>query len=392
VVTVYLLFYGYDLSKKMSSGAVGILMNWGSKKMNTWGKTWGRRAAIGTAAVGTLGAAPAAYHGYKSQLQPRISGTVAGFRAGFRDKDRAWYNPLGWAKTPSKQEAIRKEKQAAWEAKAEGQEAYNKYERAKVNEQLKKWDELGVPSVGELKEKMEEGSSVERKAAAMRLAKDGKLETKEDFEKAMNAIGTGKKKDNILEAKIRDSAKVKNAQAVIEYDISKAMAAIKTNDYSKILKEAEQNALMKKELELLELEEERRKAMPRPDGVPYTPMSDMEKADYLVSIVDNFRGRAYKSKIDEMGIKDIQNQNPAFFNVKEAVAAIKQRLEASPTFQDEFNKAVIRNTSTSKQALLRQKGLLGYGALNQQESNFGEADNGLEEQANEIKTENQTNN
>jgi DnaJ-domain-containing protein 1 len=226
----------------------------------------------------------------------------------------------------------------------------------------------------------------------MRLAKDGKLETKEDFEKAMNAIGTGKKKDNILEAKIRDSAKVKNAQAVIEYDISKAMAAIKTNDYSKILKEAEQNALMKKELELLELEEERRKAMPRPDGVPYTPMSDMEKADYLVSIVDNFRGRAYKSKIDEMGIKDIQNQNPAFFNVKEAVAAIKQRLEASPTFQDEFNKAVIRNTSTSKQALLRQKGLLGYGALNQQESNFGEADNGLEEQANEIKTENQTNN
>jgi hypothetical protein len=352
VVTVYLLFYGYDLSKKMSSGAVGNLMNWGSKKMNTWGKTWGRRAAIGTAAVGTLGAAPAAYYGYKNQLQPRISGAAAGFR----DKDRAWYNPLGWTKTSSKQEAARKERQTAWEAKAEGQEAYNKYERVKVNEQLKKWDELGVPGAGELKEKMEKGDNVERKAAAMRLSKDGKLETKEDFEKAMSAIGIGKKKDNILEARIRDNAKAKNIHAIMEYDISKAMTAIKTGDHNKILKEAKQNALMKKELEL---EEEKRKAMPRSDGTPYTPMSDTEKADYLASIANDFKEKAYKNKIDEMGIKDIQNQNPEFFSVKEAVTAIKQKLETSPTLQDEFNKAAARNTSTSKQALLRQKGLLG---------------------------------
>jgi len=356
VVAIYLLFYGYDLSKKMSSGAVGGLMNWGSKKMDSWGKTWGRRAAIGTAAVGTLGVAPAAYHGYKNQLQPRISGAAAGFR----DKDRAWYNPLGWAKTSSKQEELRKERKSDWAARTGGEETYNKHERerskerSRVNEQLKKWDDLGAPSAGELKEKMEKGSSIERKAAAMRLAKEGKLENKDDFEKAMSAIGTGKKKDPVLEAKLRNTAKEKNVYAMMEYDTDRATTAIRTNDHNRILEEAKQNALMKKELEL---EEKRRKTRPRPTGTSYTPMSDADKANHLISIT-NFKQKAYENKIDEMGVKAIQNQDAEFFNNNEATDALNSRLNSSYHFRNEFKKAAYRDLNPEKQALLRSKGMI----------------------------------
>lgn len=217
VSAIYLLFYGYDMSKKFSTGAATSVMNYGSQKMNQYGKKWGKMAAIGGAgamvvgAGGLMGAAA---------VGATAGGYFGGRAFGKRAKEtinatrEKWGGVLG---TEEQKKRKREEEKEERVARIKGGEEEKRYWRGRTNKQKKEWEDAGIDDKT-LEGKMKKGNPAEKKAAAMLLAERGKIADKNKFKEAINALGG----DKVLEGKLRKSVKEEHAFASIEYDNEEA--------------------------------------------------------------------------------------------------------------------------------------------------------------------------
>ena len=188
VAAIYMLFYGYSLTKSMSAGvgnSVLGLMNKGQGFMSRWGKR-------GAAVAGTMATAGLGYMGYK-QYQAAKTGLAKNEKV-----------PLT---TASRKKADAK-RTASWAGKSK------QYEAGEVNDQMKEWDEEGAPTTQQLRSTLATGKGAKRQAAAMRLAKEGELSA-EDYRNAMAALQNN---PNLVQ-KFENSAKKNNLHAKLEYDI-----------------------------------------------------------------------------------------------------------------------------------------------------------------------------
>ena len=198
IAAIYMLFYGYSLTKSMSAGvgnSVLGLMNRGQGFMSRWGKR-------GAAVAGTMATAGLGYLGYK-QYQAAKTGLAQNERIPFTEASR------------KKADAKRT---ARWAGRGKP------YSAGEVNEQLKNWDETGAPTVDELQKELESGKGVKRQAAALRLAKEGELR-REDYQRAMQAF----KNNPQLAQRFQQSAKKHNLYAKLEYDIDQAISREKAS-------------------------------------------------------------------------------------------------------------------------------------------------------------------
>lgn len=235
VAAIYLLFYGYDASKKVSTGAATSVLNWGSQKMKQYGKKISKWSALGTAGVvagaglggaaGMIGAGVGAgvggvagYYGGRG-MKNRIGDKFQGFREKSGEKGGirgAFFS------TEEQKKKKREQQKAERIAKFKGGEEEKKYWRGRANQQKKEWDDLGVED-NFLQDKMKSGNEAERKASAMLLSDRGKIKTGEDFEKALTATGG----DKVLEGKIRKKLKEENIYSFMSYDLNQANNALK---------------------------------------------------------------------------------------------------------------------------------------------------------------------
>lgn len=228
-VAIYLLFYGYDASKSMSTGAATSLLNTGNNWIKKYGRKAGKWGALATVGVGTGGAAVGAYYGGRA-VGTRMADKYKGFMAGKADKP-IWRN---FSKEGQKRAS--EERQA--EAKAKSSGKYDAYLNTKAQEQRKKWkDEASTPSETELKTMLRNKDPKKARAAAMELAEDGNLNvvgTTNYLKEAMNAAGS----DKALQKKLMDSAREKNLHSLVDYQRSMGVTGFSTNQegYKTLLK------------------------------------------------------------------------------------------------------------------------------------------------------------
>lgn len=230
IVAIYMLFYGYDASKKVSTGAATSVLNWGSQKMKQYGKKMGRWSAygiggalalttpVGAAALGAGLAGGAGYYGGRGlfrEVKNKIGDTVQGVR-------EKWGKDFPIIQTEDQKKRKREQQKAERIAKIKGGEEEKKYWRERANQQKKEWEDSGVED-NFLQDKMNNGNEAEKKASAILLAERGKIKTGEDFEKALTAISG----DKILEAKIRKKLKEENIYSFMSYDLNQAITALK---------------------------------------------------------------------------------------------------------------------------------------------------------------------
>lgn len=230
IVTIYLLYYGYDLAQKMSTGATKSLMDWGSKKMSQWGKTWGRRAGYGAAAIGTLGAVPLV----RNQVLPRAGGAWEGFR----NRDRRWYNPIGLLRSEGRQEELRKERRGQAAAFGGGRETADRYRQRRVNERIK---ELRDANTNVTPEMLENRDRTLAEAAAMILAQDGRLGNVNDYNRAFGVLRGNRTSEMRLE---REVSKI-NFIPALQHNIGEAINVLNRNDEAEILLVSRQNEALR---------------------------------------------------------------------------------------------------------------------------------------------------
>ncbi|MEA1925829.1 MAG: hypothetical protein U9M90_01095 [Patescibacteria group bacterium] len=217
LAAIYMLFYGYNLSSSMAATAgssAAAVLNKGPGFVSRWGKR----------GAGAMGGAWA-YGRYKTMKE------------GISQRE-------GMPFTKAKREKAQRKREAFWAGESKQHEA------SVVNDQLKAWDEKGVPSEKEAKGMLSGKDKIKQKAAALRLAKDGKLKSSDDsYARAENVL----KDDPKLIQRFRDNAKKHNRHAMIEQDIKRKIegeekklagraltssekANIKQGEYDEVLK------------------------------------------------------------------------------------------------------------------------------------------------------------
>lgn len=192
--TVYLLFYGYSLSRSMAAGVGGA-----AASVLNRGTNWMRKGAGVGAAVGTLGGTA------------WLAGQYKAAREGVSQRSSF----LGVPMTKQAREDRHKKRVARYAGKTP------QYQTSQINDQLKSWDEKGAPSVDNLKSMVKgdrKASPAEKQAAALRLAKEGDVDS-ETYRSAMASLGKNPK----LEARFKDQARKHNRHAMIDYDVQKAI-------------------------------------------------------------------------------------------------------------------------------------------------------------------------
>ena len=276
-VAIYLLFYGYDLTKSFASATGSAMSNLMSK-----GQLWADKALRTGAGIGTLGVAPLAAGAY-GMAQNRLKLEGAAFRAGMGSRVRKRF------KIESADE--KKARHAAWWG---GESEQVKYERKKALEKVKDWELEGI-SDADLAKKRGSKDKIERKAAAMYDAKEGNFKNLESYEKAMDTL----EGDESLKKKVRADAEKKNLKAVLDHDIK--------------YKNPEQ---VKKFNEHIDAEINKRRAAVEANGGTYTARMAAAERNRL-NTDDGFRDFVYKSKLDSMKLTDMEKQDATFHNSQE---------------------------------------------------------------------------
>lgn len=370
IATIYLLFYGYDISMKMAQeagGLAGSVLSKGKKWMQE--KGWKYGAAIATAGVAPLLATGGAAVG-------RRAGALMG---GFRDKDRKWNNPLyliaSKEKWKERNEKIKKE----WTARGQGPAALDKYERGEVNSMVKKWDDLGT-SEADVAGLLDKGNSIERKAAASWLASKGKINTVERYRKAKLAAG----RDTILMDKIRKDVEKENVDTVLKTetqeiaDFAKFMTSHQTTadiqdlkntdsfkdavkNYAKkygVYSVANQDELIRNG-KIFDFIAENNKALERQlrktgHTVNATGVQNLLSSAFGSSGPGNIRRAVYNQKLNTMSHNEIFNQDKNFFD----------------DTNEEVHSYMANNTGAGKRFSRRQN-IKAYNKMKNQESQSG---------------------
>ncbi len=265
---IYMLFYGFDLSKKMASQA-GQGASWGLGKSTAMfaggalaAKYAGRGIAKG-ANMATGGIAPVAVSNVKESFKRNR-------QAGALQKKA--FVPGGALDN-------------------------NVHKSNLVNEATKQWDQKGTPSDKELLNIMNKKPSLvgktignaagvtgtraeaeaKRKAAAIKLAEKGKLD-KDGYGKAMSLLSN----DSGNLEKFEKAAKKRNRKEFIEYGIDKN------------LDKGVEDAIVNEETRM------------------GTTMSADDKTAFKAKSKEKIRKEAYESELKKMNLSEIMEQSPEF--------------------------------------------------------------------------------
>lgn len=250
VSAIYLLFYGYDMSKKVSTGAALSVMSYGSRKMSQYGKKWGKMAAIGGAGALAIGGGGLLGAG---AVAGAAGGYYGGRAFGRRSKETINATREKWGeeggikgalfKTEEQRKKAKEDAKNERVARIKGGEEEKRYWRGRASKQKKDWEDVGVED-SFLEGKMKGGNSAEKKAAAQILAEKGKINSPQKVKEALGALGG----DKVLEGKLRKSLKEENVYSVLEYDKEEAWKNLgaHTKDESSIKKAVAENEAMKK--------------------------------------------------------------------------------------------------------------------------------------------------
>lgn len=212
--TIYFLFYGFDLSKKIAAKAgssVGGLMQKGQGWMN---KGLKYSAVAGTGAVGAAG-----YVGYKYGKGVAEDAAAAG-------KKKLESTKYGGLLTKKGREGKRAERQAHWTGKGE------EFERDKSNESYKKMKDAGMTKE-EVAKGLTSGNKHAAAGSAKLMAEKGWLDNPDQYRQAMAAAGNVKGMKNQVE----NLAKKKNLNSVINYELDQKARELGHADSAELAKE-----------------------------------------------------------------------------------------------------------------------------------------------------------
>lgn len=299
---IYFLYYGFSVSKKVAATGAANVMSWGEKKVQEFGKKHKKKLIWGAAGVAALGSSPllaagagAAYLGGRSAARwARDYGD--GARQKMADK------PVigGFFRTKKEKEEKQAEKRAERVARVKGPDELKKYQREKANKQKKEWDDLGVED-SFLFEKMENGTEIEKKAAASLLGEKNKIKTGEDFKKALSALAG----DKVLEGNLRKKLKDENVFAFMSHDIANAQDSIKRTEDDQLFELLKDNTFLKDLLEKEGIDVKEKNAV------------NQKLREYKTN-EDSFKQAAYNKQLNELSPEQLAKQSMNLYE-KESV-------------------------------------------------------------------------
>jgi hypothetical protein len=205
ITAIYLLFYGYDKAKSVSSGAATSILNAGNAKISQINKL-------------------AKSKGYGAGLI--FPGTRKGIQEGA--KTRMGKTPVFKSFTKKGREDAQNKINAKWKDKIGGEKgsATREYNTNKALEQVKKWKD-NPPSNDELQNAFTKGNSIEKMAATLYKSQNNKLGFRKEKDENGNevvvneyqeAMGILKDYKN-LQDKVTQETKKENLGLVIEYQV-----------------------------------------------------------------------------------------------------------------------------------------------------------------------------
>lgn len=301
VAAIYLLFYGYSISRDMAAkagNAAGSIFN--------KGQNWMNKGARYAAIAGTGGVGLAAYGAYKGAQAggKAVGGNIKGAAQAY---GRGLVKRAGFDNADEK-----KRKNEEREASLAGGDTLKDFNRKRMNEQIKDWKDKGDPSADEQARIERKGTRIERMALAMHRAEKGKLNTAKDYEKAMEAMGD----DSVSAAKLRGLASKKNLDAVMRSDLDKAGAVTaRGGSDAELDAEIQKNGTMK---DLIKAEE----------GRSGTTMDAAAQRAYLrrLNTTRSLQSTAYQNKIRSMSKSEIGEQDVNFFRNAHVRSAIRNQV------------------------------------------------------------------
>lgn len=398
---IYLLYYGYDLSKKMSTGAAKSILEWGDKKLGEWSG----RVVKG---AGSIAKAP-----WTNYVQPRLKGRMEGYR-----------NRIGGPlKTKEVKEKDIKDRFEKSKAKAGGVDKYSEYERKKAYEKKKEFDASGV-SEKERARIEKKGNVIEKKALEMHKIDNNEIQTGADLGKALAILSSDKtlkktfenkwveklkksddkpdakefnniisafreyedsseddfKKRRATENKYRKIiAEGKDNNEIVAYDFDEMVTILESVNDAIIAQGTKSNAMMKKALEKentrlenagqdkLETNQEITnyflgRGDYGPQGSRRTSTAHLYSGGFATSAGRFNRGNladmamlrrnAYYDYAESMKLKNLTDQKAAFFN--DTMSQQVERVVGEQNLGGKFRKEAL-NKSPQQQAMLRQK-------------------------------------
>ena len=172
ISAIYLLYYGYDQSKKLSQGAAQSVLNWGGGQINKWSKGTGKFLASPVTNSWKVGKEAVSNKLYEADPKKlKLKGVTKGIARRMTKKGR---------------EDVHKERVAKWS----GGDHMGEMERDSINDDVKKLKDKNI-GFDEVREVLNNKNASEssRRAAAIRLAKEGKIQDGESYKNASELIG-----------------------------------------------------------------------------------------------------------------------------------------------------------------------------------------------------------
>ncbi len=302
---IYMLFYGFDLSKKIASQA-GDGAAWGLGKAG--------KLAKGAVYAGTLG------YGL-------------GYGKAAVDNTKTWYKENNEARMLSKR------------AQIGSKSAKLAHQQKLQQEQTKNWDENGIPNEDALKKMLKanpttlnslanlaggKGSNTtaqliaRKKAAAMKLAEDGKLGMTKDDDSYARAYELFKNSPEALD-KFEKLARKKNRGEMIEHEISRNMS---------------------KELDKKVIDENTKLG-----GVS---MSKESEDRFREKARKEYIEKTYSDNLGKMKLSDITDQSVDFLKNDNVKTYIKEKQASG---DDRFSQEQLRKHAAEKTDGLKQEAL-----------------------------------
>lgn len=323
---IYMLFYGFSLSKSMASSA-GDGATWGLGKAGAIAKGV---AYAGTAGYG-FGYGKAAYSNMKESYQKSRDASMLQKKA-----------TMGGGNLSAAQ-----------------------HKSNLVDETTKEWDKEGTPDKDRLKKIMATGTDpanmtpvgiaetrgqveAKRKAAAIQLAEKGELKG----DQYARAMGLFKNDQKNLE-KFEKAAKKKNRREYVEYKVA-----------GKEGKDEVERKILKKETD---------------DGV----MSKADREEFRGKATEEVRKEMYEKELKDMKLPDIMDQSSEFLNEKHVKDYLRENTGASKSDKrftvDQIRKQAAENLDETKQKILAKERFFASGAGEMSEKEERDALRGMSE-------------
>ncbi len=205
LVSIYFLFYGYDLSRQMSQNAgksVGNLM----AKGEAFTKQWARKAAFATGVAATGGVGY-----YAGKAAAERAADYASVKKQKWSEGEGAFGFIGKRVSKKARDEAREKRKAKWSG------VEDSYYRPKAIEQLRKYETEGVDEE-KIMETIQGSDPIKARAMALYAAKYGKLDNITKYETALRSLGN----DKALVSKFIGDVKRRNMYVLIQSDVERA--------------------------------------------------------------------------------------------------------------------------------------------------------------------------